>query len=304
MSIYKKAIESVLKQVHPETKINKDGLKAISEYLTKVGENIIKKLVLLKSIPVHINEEDEEDEDDNKDTISSRDVQFAVRLAIPKELGRHAISEGTKGVLKWGMGQQVNRFYDMNNFNPKFKILEDSNVYFSHVLEYLSAELLELSGSAARNNKRVNINKDFVDRAIKNDSELEKLGCLIGYNKQSSKKLIEKPAKSSTKVSRKVSTKVSRNVSRKSARKSARKASRRKASRRKASRRKASRKSSRKVSRKSVRKASRKASRKDSRKVSRRKASKKSKKCPDGKVENPATGRCVNSRGKIGKNIK
>jgi len=37
-----------------------------------------------------------------KSTISSREIQTAVRLILPGELAKHAISEGTKSVTKVG----------------------------------------------------------------------------------------------------------------------------------------------------------------------------------------------------------
>lgn len=36
-----------------------------------------------------------------RSTISSREIQTAVRLLLPGELARHAISEGTKAVNKY-----------------------------------------------------------------------------------------------------------------------------------------------------------------------------------------------------------
>ena len=36
-----------------------------------------------------------------KRTISSREIQAAVRLLLPGELAKHAISEGTKAVTKY-----------------------------------------------------------------------------------------------------------------------------------------------------------------------------------------------------------
>ena len=36
-----------------------------------------------------------------KSTISSREIQTAVRLILPGELAKHAISEGTKSVTKF-----------------------------------------------------------------------------------------------------------------------------------------------------------------------------------------------------------
>lgn len=38
-----------------------------------------------------------------KSTISSREIQTAVRLILPGELAKHAISEGTKSVTKVGV---------------------------------------------------------------------------------------------------------------------------------------------------------------------------------------------------------
>ena len=37
----------------------------------------------------------------NKSTISSREIQTAVRLLLPGELAKHAVSEGTKAVTKY-----------------------------------------------------------------------------------------------------------------------------------------------------------------------------------------------------------
>merc|ERR1712176_1628940 len=81
-------IYRVLKQVHPETGISKRSMSIMNSFINDIFEKIASESGRL----VRYNK---------KHTLSSREVQTAVRLLLPGELAKHAVSEGTKAVTKY-----------------------------------------------------------------------------------------------------------------------------------------------------------------------------------------------------------
>ena len=84
-SIY---IYKVLKQVHPDTGISKKSMSIMNSFIGDVFERIAGEAGKLTKYA-------------GRSTLSSREVQTAVRLVLPGELAKHAVSEGTKAVTKF-----------------------------------------------------------------------------------------------------------------------------------------------------------------------------------------------------------
>lgn len=180
---YSSYIYKVLKQVHPDTGISQKAMAIANDFVLDMIKRIGRECQNL----LELNE---------KATLTSREVQTAVRLILPGELAKHAVSEGTKAVTKFNSrledgaartGKTTQSFRAGLQFpvgrtrtilkKLRFaeKIGKGAPVYLASVLEYLCAEILELAGNAARDNKKARIVPRHVALAVKNDEELSKL---------------------------------------------------------------------------------------------------------------------------------
>lgn len=78
--------------------------------------------------------------------------------------------------VKAGVIFPVSRFHRfLKRLNYSIRIGTGASIYVAAAIEYLSAEILELSGNAARDNNRRTIKPRHVMLAIRNDEELDKL---------------------------------------------------------------------------------------------------------------------------------
>ena len=192
-------IYRVLKQVHPDTGMSGAGLSTM-DALVKI--NIIK---IMKAVNQFYTRS-------SKKTVTSREIQSAVRLVLPGELAKHALREGTRAVTIYATYDEKSEegilnapkkkaaFGDVHKKKPEQRsskagitfnvtrvermMMIESNaerkgagaaVYLATVCEYLAAEVLELAGNYARETGKHRITPRAIKMAILNDEELNKL---------------------------------------------------------------------------------------------------------------------------------
>ncbi|XP_055398018.1 histone H2B type 1-C/E/F/G/I-like [Bubalus kerabau] len=85
---YSMYVYKVLKQVHPDTSISSKAMGIMNSFVNDIFERIAGEASRL----MHYNK---------RSTITSREIQTAMRLLLPGELAKHAVSEGTKAVTKY-----------------------------------------------------------------------------------------------------------------------------------------------------------------------------------------------------------
>ena len=84
---YSVYVYQVLKQVHPDTGISSKAMGIMNSFIN----DILARIAGEASSLAHYNK---------RSTITFKEIQTAVRLLLPGELAKHAVSEGTKAVTK------------------------------------------------------------------------------------------------------------------------------------------------------------------------------------------------------------
>ncbi|XP_074272086.1 putative histone H2A.2 [Silene latifolia] len=85
---------------------------------------------------------------------------------------KKAVSRSSKAGLQFPVGR-IARFLKSGKYAER--VGAGAPVYLAAVLEYLAAEVLELAGNAARDNKKTRIVPRHIQLAVRNDEELSRL---------------------------------------------------------------------------------------------------------------------------------
>ena len=89
-----------------------------------------------------------------------------------KPKGTKSKTRSSRAGLQFPVGR-IHRLLRKGNYSKR--VGSGAPVYMAAVMEYLAAEVLELAGNAARDNKKTRIIPRHLQLAIRNDEELNKL---------------------------------------------------------------------------------------------------------------------------------
>ena len=83
-----------------------------------------------------------------------------------------AVSRSSRAGLQFPVGR-IARYLKRGKYSER--VAAGAPVYLAAVLEYLAAEVLELAGNAAKDNKKTRIIPRHIQLAVRNDEELNRL---------------------------------------------------------------------------------------------------------------------------------
>ncbi|KAJ9595317.1 hypothetical protein L9F63_027298, partial [Diploptera punctata] len=115
-------IYKVLKQVHPDTGISSKAMSIMNSFVNDIFERIAAEASRL----AHYNK---------RSTITSREIQTAVRLLLPGELAKHAVSEGTKAVTKYTSSKLISNHTTRNARLQRCQTTNMNTIYVFYICE-------------------------------------------------------------------------------------------------------------------------------------------------------------------------
>lgn len=170
-------ISKVLKQVSPSNGITSNSKQQLNSVICIIAKEISKTVLQLTEIS-------------KKRTISYKEIENATKLIFTGELANNSIKEGNKSVNNFNTqkckGSRQNKAgiifspsiceKFLRNFGySKIMVSSSAPIFLAAILEYITAEILELSSQYCKTNKRIRITIRDIQLSIDNDIELSNL---------------------------------------------------------------------------------------------------------------------------------
>jgi histone H2A len=176
----------VLKQVHPDTGINKGALGMVNRFVDEFMRAVAEASNGLLELSHH-------------KTVDSRVIRSAVQIVLPAELSKHGQAEGIKAMVAYNATQvaegakapkregtgakrsvRANLTFPITRVERQLRgmlagrkrVGAGAGVYLTAVVEYLVAEILELAGNTARDMKKTRVTPRQIRLAFGNDDDL------------------------------------------------------------------------------------------------------------------------------------
>nr|AGN92882.1 HTB2-mCherry [Binary vector pFMIRE6] len=130
---YKIYIFKVLKQVHPDIGISSKAMGIMNSFINDIFEKLAGESSKLARY-------------NKKPTITSREIQTAVRLVLPGELAKHAVSEGTKAVTKFTSSAAAARSMVSKGEEDNMAIIKEFMRFKVHMEGSVNGHEFEIEG--------------------------------------------------------------------------------------------------------------------------------------------------------------
>ena len=188
MENYQSYIPKVLKEINENVSVGSDAKNNINNILNILLLKLVKQSTELMRPKNFVKPQKKLT---RKKTLSITEMETAVILVMSgSELEKHALHEGKKcvtrfndssitgtGAEKAGLKLSVSKTANSirNNLAKDERLSSTASVYTTAVLEYILAEIVELSANACEFDKKKIITPVHIKQAIENDPELNKL---------------------------------------------------------------------------------------------------------------------------------
>lgn len=159
------ALRDIFVVLHSTQEISSDALDYVNDLVNDIIERTATQA---KTLPA----------EDGK--LTSREVQTAVRLVLPSELAKHAVSEGTKAVTGGGIdlvipSVQVRALLLSKDFASETTLGAGAPLYLAGSLESIFEHVLLPAGSKANEAGASVVEVAHISAAISEDGELSVL---------------------------------------------------------------------------------------------------------------------------------